>query len=354
MEENQITMKVKLRDKQELASSMDIIEEIVHEACDKNLNDIQWQLFNDDQVEEMDNDGEDKVTNNSPPSLRIEMCSDIQQPIGKTTPIFKDKLMGGAGTVIMDSNNLSDELNIEYKDVIVNMDGLIPTINFSERVKSYMLQSMRLAIVVKLLECYIRQDILYSKIASLWRPTRNFKLTGLDDGCYMVKFDNEWDYQNAMLGGPWVVLGHYLTVHPWEPTFPPLNLEKKQVYGWVRLPGLPYHYYHKSMLQAIGELIGTVLRIDYNTKGVDKARFAWLAVKIDLTKPLVSMIRLDGATQFVEYEGLPTICYHYGKYGHLEASCPAKSQQMKTREPTAEAHVGIPTSTTPRSSVIES
>ncbi|XP_028802469.1 uncharacterized protein LOC114757564 [Neltuma alba] len=61
-------------------------------------------------------------------------------------------------------------------------------------------------------------------------------------------------------------------------------------------------------------------------EGLDKARFARLAVKLDLTKPLVSKLRLDGITQYVEYEGLPTICYQCGRYGHLEATCPLKLQ----------------------------
>lgn len=80
------------------------------------------------------------------------------------------------------------------------------------------------------------------------------------------------------------------------------------------------------MLRAIEEVIGQVLKIDYNTEGFDKARFARMAVKLDLTKPLVSKIKLDGLTQLVEYEGLPTICYSCGRYGHLDVTCPSKSQ----------------------------
>ncbi|XP_028752881.1 uncharacterized protein LOC114712468 [Neltuma alba] len=153
---------------------------------------------------------------------------------------------------------------------------------------------MRLTVVVKVLGRYVRQDILHSKICTFWQPTGNYKLTKLEGGCYIVKFEKEWDYQHAILGGPWVVQGHYLMVHPWEPTISPQNLEIKQVYGWVRLLGLPYHYYHKSILRAIGEVIGTILKVNYNTAGVDKARFAQLVVKIDPTKPLVSKIKLDG------------------------------------------------------------
>ncbi|XP_028804922.1 uncharacterized protein LOC114759853 [Neltuma alba] len=132
-----------------------------------------------------------------------------------------------------------------------------------------------------------------------------------------------------------------------------MNLEIKQVYGWVRLPGLPYHYYHKSILRAIGEVIGNVLKIDYNMEGLEKARFARLAVKIDLTKPLVSMIKLDGMTQYVEYEGLPTICYHCGRYGHLDSVCPVKVQPQGTTPVTSNPLAEGPTKPAPPLSVAE-
>lgn len=114
------------------------------------------------------------------------------------------------------------------------------------------------------------------------------------------------------------------------------------MYGWVRLPGLPYHYYHKSVLRAIGEVIGQVLKIDYNTEGFDKARFARLAVKLDLTKPLVSMIKLDGLTQLVEYEGLPTICYSCGWYGHLEDACTIKAQRAVSSSAPVPRQLDVP------------
>ncbi|KAI9086815.1 hypothetical protein K1719_031409 [Acacia pycnantha] len=132
------------------------------------------------------------------------------------------------------------------------------------------------------------------------------------------------DYQNALLSGPWMIYGHYLTVQPWPPSFRTLEHVINHVMRWIRLPKLPARYYHKSIIRSIGSVFGEVIRVDYNTDSGDRGKFSRLAVSIDLTKPLISKIQVDGEIIFVEYEGLPTICFHCGRYGHLQISCPRK------------------------------
>lgn len=305
-DENRSTKKVKIREDND-PSSEDTIQQVL---IDDSMNNADTARPDDEET-----------------TTTFPMPGDAHPGTPLCRPAsFKDKLLGQGLVETSCSNKNPVDLSIEEGDVEINLEGIIPSITFSGRVKALMSECMRYAVIVKLLGRYIRQDTLQAKIATMWKPAGGFKLTELDGGCYMVKLENEADYQKVMLGGPWVVLGHYLTVHPWEPTLSPSNLEIKQVYGWVRLPGLPYHYYHKSIIRAIGEVIGQVLKIDYNTEGFAKARFARLAVKLDLTKPLVSKINLDGVTQLVEYEGLPTICYSCGRYGHLQEACHLRAQ----------------------------
>ncbi|XP_039055003.1 uncharacterized protein LOC120197594 [Hibiscus syriacus] len=90
---------------------------------------------------------------------------------------------------------------------------------------------------------------------------------------------------------------------------------------WVRLPGLPYHYYTRSLFGHITGAIGKVVRVDYNTEDGKRGHFARLAVVDDLDKPLISGIVIDSHRQLIEYEGLPTICYSCGKYGHTHEHC---------------------------------
>ncbi|KAL4367186.1 hypothetical protein GQ457_05G026000 [Hibiscus cannabinus] len=49
--------------------------------------------------------------------------------------------------------------------------------------------------------------------------------------------------------------------------------------------------------------------------------FAQLAVIVDLNKPLLFFIRIDGRIQKLEYEGLHHICFECGVFGHSKEVC---------------------------------
>ncbi|KAK9177684.1 hypothetical protein WN943_026873 [Citrus x changshan-huyou] len=89
---------------------------------------------------------------------------------------------------------------------------------------------------------------------------------------------------------------------------------------------MPLHYYHKRVLRILGEVVGRVIRIDYNTEAAKRGKFARVAVEICLNKPLVSQFQLNGKIQRIEYEGLPTICFECGKYGHTVDTCQSKQE----------------------------
>ncbi|KAL4376703.1 hypothetical protein GQ457_02G041420 [Hibiscus cannabinus] len=93
------------------------------------------------------------------------------------------------------------------------------------------------------------------------------------------------------------------------------------ILAWVRLPDLPITWYKCSLIEAIGERIGRVVNIDYQTDFGHRGRFARMAIKINLQKPLVSKISINGQLQFVEYESLPMVCFKCGIYGHVSDSC---------------------------------
>ncbi|CAI0420117.1 unnamed protein product [Linum tenue] len=95
---------------------------------------------------------------------------------------------------------------------------------------------------------------------------------------------------------------------------------------WVQLPAFPIHFYHREVLFSIGNLIGRTIKLDYHTQHQQRARFARIAVEVDLSKPLATRIRLDGKWQYLEYENLPILCFECGKVGHTKEVCPSSVQ----------------------------
>ncbi|CAL1380885.1 unnamed protein product [Linum trigynum] len=91
---------------------------------------------------------------------------------------------------------------------------------------------------------------------------------------------------------------------------------------WVHLPELKIHFYHKEVLTSLGNLIGRTIKLDYHTLTQQRAKFARLAVEVDISKPLVPRIWLDDDWQPVEYENLPVVCFECGKIGHASSVCP--------------------------------
>ncbi|CAL1400982.1 unnamed protein product [Linum trigynum] len=104
---------------------------------------------------------------------------------------------------------------------------------------------------------------------------------------------------------------------------------------WVQLPALKIHFYHKEVITMLGNLIGRTIKLDYHTLTQQRAKFARVAVEVDISKALVPRIWLDDEWQTVEYENLPEVCFHCGRIGHNKGACP----QNKTQEASSQGNV---------------
>lgn len=99
---------------------------------------------------------------------------------------------------------------------------------------------------------------------------------------FMVKLDDENDRKKVMEGGPWMIFDHCLAVRRWTPDFHPEHTKIDKTLVWVRLPGLDLLYYEESFLMALASAVGTPVRVDRNTLGVARGRFARVCVEIEL------------------------------------------------------------------------
>ncbi|KAL4272858.1 hypothetical protein GQ457_13G019130 [Hibiscus cannabinus] len=214
-----------------------------------------------------------------------------------------------------------EDIEVLDDDVIVDVSGPFLVICFSDRVHEEIDKSMERSLIVRLLGKTIGYRMLWNRIHALWSPKGDIHLVDLENDYYLVKFAAEEDYTKVLKEGPWTIFGSYLTMQTWSRGFSTSQVFPSQVIVWVRLPGLPYRYYTKSLFRRIAAVLGRVVKVDYNTNGGDRGKFARLAVMLDLTEPLRSCIGIDGFIQRLEYEGLQNICFGCGTYSHAKEHC---------------------------------
>lgn len=122
-----------------------------------------------------------------------------------------------------------------------------------------------------------------------------------------------------------------LVLQRWEPiistTFP------SQIPFWIRLHGLPLHYWHEQMLYNIAFDMGTL--DDYSiTKSAIKIR-----VLLDTFKPLLkeAVIEFSSGEDVVvelEYEKLDRHCTICNSLSHLDPLCSQRVVEDRPAEPT--------------------
>ncbi|MBA0821872.1 hypothetical protein Goarm_018706 [Gossypium armourianum] len=71
-----------------------------------------------------------------------------------------------------------------------------------------------------------------------------------------------------------------------------------------------------------------------------------MVVFVDLDKPLVSQVLVNGELQRIEYEALPTIFFSCGKYGHLKELCPLPMSNKGNETGKISGNLELPKSTT--------
>lgn len=81
----------------------------------------------------------------------------------------------------------------------------------------------------------------------------------------------------------------------------------------------------------IGGMVGKVTKLDFNTDSKTQGRYAHIAVYVNLGRPLISKILINGSPQTIEYENLPVVCFKCGCYGHITENCPAVTNSSKTK-----------------------
>ncbi|XP_031095188.1 uncharacterized protein LOC115999480 [Ipomoea triloba] len=199
-------------------------------------------------------------------------------------------------------------------------DPNCPTIPVSKEEKERLRRPWRRTLIIKVL--------------GRKKPESNFDLIAIDQDYYLARFDALQDYEFAKYEGPWIIMGHYLTVQEWVSNFFPHKSRMDKLLVWVRFPAVPIEYFEDDFLMKIGKYIGRPIKVDTTTSLVSIGRFARVCVELDLTKSLLAKFTLGGEVIPIEYEGIQMVCFKCGIYGHKQDQCGTGNQEAGN-----EAHV---------------
>lgn len=199
-----------------------------------------------------------------------------------------------------------------------------PTICLTKEEKRLLRAPWKMTLIIKLWGRTVGYNFLLRKLQNMWRPTATMDLVALENEYFLVRFSSKKDYEYAKLGGPWMILDHYLVVKEWYPNFDPLNDKTEKLIVWVRIPCLPIEYFNFVFLKKVGKKIGRPIRADFSTDMASRGKFARMCVEVDITKPLLAKFKLKNRVRRVEYEGIHLVCFGCGMYGHKQEECPKR------------------------------
>ncbi|KAK4280733.1 hypothetical protein QN277_012314 [Acacia crassicarpa] len=165
----------------------------------------------------------------------------------------------GAGTDFARVLNPSDGIRVDLSN------PLRPVFDFDEKEMEHLLKPFRRTLVVKLMGRQLSYGFMVKKLRQLWERKGNIEVFDLENEFFLVNFQNNEDYMEALVGGSWVIADAYLSVARWRPEFNTKNEKIESIVAWVRLSDLPAPLFDKKFLLNLGNSIGKAIWLDVHT-----------------------------------------------------------------------------------------
>lgn len=144
---------------------------------------------------------------------------------------------------------------------------------------------------------------------------------GLGPELFSFRFETEEDLLNVLRRGPYHYKRWMLMLQRWEPVIS--NSFPNLIPFWVRIHGLPLHYWTKTAVKAVGKELGALLdddvergRVRVGVNGLEN-----LEMRLPLQLPSGEVISVD-----LEYEKLEKHCFVCFSLRHEKVQCPRNAK----------------------------
>ncbi|KAL9677301.1 hypothetical protein QQ045_005529 [Rhodiola kirilowii] len=160
-----------------------------------------------------------------------------------------------------------------------------------------------------------------------WGDETVVRVSQLNEGIFLLKFNSEEKKDEVMSGGPWSFDNRPLILKPWseEEEYTCGSVDALPV--WIRLPRLKAHLADTIILSRLCSRLGTPICTDGVTAEGSNYNYARVCVQIYADQEFMDYIEYEDPygncyVQPVEYEWRPPRCSNCCNFGHLNAKCP--------------------------------
>ena len=182
---------------------------------------------------------------------------------------------------------------------------------------------------------------LITSLPRIWNIQGDVVGSDLGHNCFQFRFEKEEDLRDVLDNRPYHFGYWMVIIQRWEPiiseTFPSL------IRLWVRIKGLPLHFWHETMVCNIGKELGTYEKYELTKTS------ARIRVLVNGLKPLTKEYIIEyGSGEeskiTLEYERLEnhcSICLCLSQRSEICPSLPEKDNQQKRQdlEPEVESYI---------------
>lgn len=144
-----------------------------------------------------------------------------------------------------------EEIALLEDDVHIAMDSSYPQVKFSRRVYSSIDENNKQTLIMRMLGRSIGYRALVNRIESFWGLTSEYKIVDLDNNYFLIKLASQNNYDRILIGGPWIVYGHYMMVQPWTRKFSMEETSNKD-HCLDKVVGSPLSLLHQRSSASIG------------------------------------------------------------------------------------------------------